>query len=247
MRFAVLDPPNNHNILAKELTHSFRFRESSRLSSVILEQGRTLFEKQTRIGYVYFPTNCVVSRIYLANCGHTSEMGMVGREGIVGISLFLGDDEANNDAIVHVGGPALRMDARAALKEFQQTQRFQSALLRYTRAAMSQISQVSACNSLHSVEQRLCRWLLMTFDRTPLEEIRVSHQFIAQMLAVRRESVSTALANLQAEGLIKNGTRRVRLLDRSGMETAACECYLVITEAYTRLIPGWAASKSLHC
>lgn len=211
-------------------------RDSPCTREVCLERGQMLLEKQTRIQHVYFPTTSVVSRIYLANCGHTSEMGMVGREGVVGISLFLGDDRATNEAIVHVSGTALRMEATAALAAYEEHHDFRLALQRYTRAMISQISQVGVCNGLHSIEQRLSRWLLMTLDRKPTDEVGLSHHFIAQMLAVRRESITSALLHLRNKHLIRYDRSGIYIRDRAGLEAASCECYDVITDEYARLL-----------
>jgi len=228
--------PIRDNFLFELIPKNALACDRSSVQEVSLVRGQTLFEKEVLLRHVYFPISSVASRIYLAECGHTAEVGMVGYEGVVGISLFLGNRKTYNEAIVHVDGRALRMEARAALEAFRQCGPFQVAVLRYARTMISQLSQIAVCNSLHSVEQRLCRWLLMTLDRTLTDQLDLSHHFIAQLLAVRRESITCALLRLQGEGLVQTSNRRIKLLDRAGMEATACECYGVIKSDYDRLL-----------
>jgi CRP-like cAMP-binding protein len=228
--------PMRDNFLFELISKNALACDRSSVQEVSLLRGQTLFEKEVRLRHVYFPISSVASRIYLAECGHTAEVGMVGYEGVVGISLFLGNRKTYNEAIVHVDGRALRMEARAALEAFRQCGPFQIAVLRYARTMISQLSQIAVCNSLHSVEQRLCRWLLMTLDRTSTDELDLSHHFIAQLLAVRRESITCALSHLQGERLIQTSNRRIKLLDRAGMEATACECYGAIKSDFDRLL-----------
>ena len=230
------DSPMRDNFLFELISKNALACDRSSVQEVSLLRGQTLFEKEVRLRHVYFPISSVASRIYLAECGHTAEVGMVGYEGVVGISLFLGNRKTYNEAIVHVDGRALRMEARAALEAFRQCGPFQIAVLRYARTMISQLSQIAVCNSLHSVEQRLCRWLLMTLDRTSTDELDLSHHFIAQLLAVRRESITCALSHLQGERLIQTSNRRIKLLDRAGMEATACECYGAIKSDFDRLL-----------
>lgn len=228
--------PIRDNYLFEFISKNALACDSSSVQEVSLVRGQILFEKEERLRNVYFPISSVASRIYLAECGHSSEVGMVGYEGVVGISLFLGNRKTYNEAIVHVDGRALRMEARAALEAFRQCGPFQIAVLRYARTMISQLSQIAVCNSLHSVEQRLCRWLLMTLDRTSTDELDLSHHFIAQLLAVRRESITCALLHLQGERLIQTSNRRIKLLDRAGVEATACECYGAIKSDFDRLL-----------
>ncbi len=224
------------NFLLELISKNALACDCSSIQEVSLVRGQTLFEKEERLRHVYFPTTAIVSRIYRAECGHTAEMGMVGREGVVGISLFLWDDQANNEAIVHADGRAVLMEASAALEAFRQCGPFQVAVLRYARSVISQLRQIAVCNSLHSTEQRLCRWLLMTLDRTSTDEIGLSHDFIGQLLSVRRESITCALSHLQSEGLVQTSNRRIKVLNRAGIEATACECYGVINSDYDRLV-----------
>ncbi len=224
------------NELIQVLFESPVARDWPGVNEVMLQRGQMLFENQSRIRHVYFPRTSVISRMYLAKCGHTAEMGMVGREGLVGLCLLMGDDRANNDVIVHVPGMALRMEACAALRAYEQCRGFRQVVQRYTRVMITQISQIAVCNGLHPIESRLCRWLLMTLDRSWSEKVYLSHQFIAQMLAVRRESITHALLHLQQKGLIQNDRTCIVIRDRSGLEAASCECYDVIKDEYARLL-----------
>ena len=235
-RDKVMYPTASHsNALCRKLVGSLPPYRHPNVEDVLLTRGQTLFENKSRIDHLYFPTSAVVTRTYLATCGHTAEMGMVGHEGVVGISLLLGAETANNEALVHVDGRALRMERTAAVNAFQRCEPFRHAVLRYARAMITQISQLAVCNSLHCIEQRFCRWFLMTLDRADTAELMLSHHFVAQMLAVRRESISCALAHLAREGLVLNEHRRIRLLDRAAMEALSCECYHVIREEYAPL------------
>ena len=226
------------NTLLRELLENVPPYKHPRIEDILLRRGQTLFENKAPMRHLYFPTSAVVTRTYLATCGHTAEMGMVGCEGVVGISVFLGARTANNEALVHVDGRALRMEAPLALHSFNTCEPFRRVVLRYARAMICQISQLAVCNSLHTIEKRFCRWFLMTLDRSGSSEIALSHHFIAQMLAVRRESISCTMAHLQREGLIVNDRRRIRLLNRAAMEALSCECYHVISEEYSPLLGG---------
>jgi CRP-like cAMP-binding protein len=198
--------------------------------------GDVIYEPGERMEHVYFPTSAVVSLIYTMGDGDTAEMGLVGNEGVVGVALFLGGHTTPNLAIVQVAGGALRMKAQAFLEEFRRGGAFQLALLRYTRALLTQVSQTAVCNRLHPIEQRLCRWLLMTRNRVPSDEILMTHEFIAHMLGVRREGVSAAAHHLQEAGLIRYRHGHIAILDRNGLEAAACECYRVVRSEFDRLL-----------
>lgn len=224
------------NTLLRELWENVPPYKHPGVEDVLLRRGQTLFENKARMRHLYFPTSAVVTRTYLATCGHTAEMGMVAHEGVVGISIFLGASTANNEALVHVDGRALRIEAPLALHCFNTCEPFRRVVLRYARAMICQISQLAVCNSLHCIEKRFCRWFLMTLDRSGSSELALSHHFVAQMLAVRRESISCTIAHLQREGLIVSGRRRIGLLNRAEMEARSCECYHVILEEYAALL-----------
>jgi len=174
--------------------------------------------------------------------GATAEMGLVGNEGVVGIALFMGGETTPNRAVVQGGGAALRMKAKSMLDEFKRGGEFQHRLLRYTQALMTQISQTAVCNRLHTVDQRLCRWLLMTRDRTNSDALQMTHEFISNMLGVRREGVSHAAHRLQQQGLISYLRGRIKILNREGLEAAVCECYQVVKDEHERLFALAAAS-----
>lgn len=199
--------------------HGFAFRESH------LTRGQVLAEYRRPLSHVFFPTTCVVSRRYMAPCGHSAEMGMVGFEGVVGISVLLGDVTASNDAIVHLGGGALCLDTAAARALLKECDVFQAGALAYIRRMIREISQIAACNSLHSIEQRLARWLLQTRQRALNGEFDLTHDLIAQLLSVRRASVTDALNRLSSAGLICTRRSKIRILDWSRLQDTSCECY----------------------
>ncbi len=206
------------------------------LESVAFGLGDVVYEVGRRMAHIYFPTSSVVSLIYTMEEGATAEMGLVGNEGVVGIALFMGGDTTPNQAVAQVAGGALRMKSEAMLEEFRRGGPFQLALLRYTQALITQISQTAVCNRLHPVEQRLCRWLLLTRDRLPSDEILMTQEFIAHMLGVRREGVTAAAHHLQEAGLIRYARGHISILDRKGLEAAACECYRVVKDEFDRLL-----------
>ena len=206
------------------------------LTPVVLALGDVLYEPDRAMTYLYFPTTAVVSLIYTMVDGTTAEMGLVGNEGVVGIALFMGGDTTPNRAIVQVAGKGFRLWAPALRAEFQRAGAVQLALLRYTQALITQISQTAVCNRLHSIEQRLCRWLLLTRDRVPFDAIQMTQEFIAHMLGVRREGVTLAARHLQEAGLIRYVRGHITILDRPGLEATACECYRVVKDEFTRLL-----------
>jgi CRP-like cAMP-binding protein len=207
--------------------------------------GDVLYEPGECMEYVYFPINAVVSLIYTMENGDTAEVGLVGNEGVVGVALFMGGVTTTNVAVVQVAGGALRMEAQALLEEFQRGGPFQLALLRYTQALLTQISQTAVCNRLHPIEQRLCRWLLMTRNRLSSDEILITHESLAHMLGVRREGVTLAATHLQEAGVIHCRRGHLTILDRQGLEAAACECYGVVKNEFDRLL-GDAWSRHLR-
>ena len=206
------------------------------LEPVSFPLGRVVYEPDRQMQHLYFPTTAVVSLIYTMEDGATAEMGLVGNEGVVGIALFMGGDTTPNQAVVQVAGDALKMEARVLRQEFKRGGVFQLALLRYTQALITQISQTAVCNRLHPVEKRLCRWLLLTRDRVPSDELLMTQEFIAHMLGVRREGVTAAAHHLQKAHLIRYARGHITILDRSGLEAAACECYRVVRDEFERLL-----------
>lgn len=205
------------------------------LRPVSFTLGEVVYESGAQMDQVYFPTTSHVSLLYTMMDGATAEMGLVGNEGVVGIALFMGGETTPNRAVVQGTGNAVAMKATAMLNEFRRGGDFQHQLLRYTQALMTQISQTAVCNRLHSVDQRLCRWLLMTRDRTQSDTLQMTHEFISNMLGVRREGVTHAAQHLQQTGFISYVRGRIKILDRLGLEAHVCECYGVVREEHARL------------
>jgi CRP-like cAMP-binding protein len=206
------------------------------LQPVSLPLGKVIYESGEQLDYVYFPTTAIISLLYIMENGSTAEIGMAGNDGLVGISLFMGGSTTPNRAVVQSAGNAYRLKARELKFEFHLSGEFQNILLRYTQYLMTQISQTAVCNRLHSVEQHLCRWLLINHDLLQTNKLIMTHDLIANMLGVRREGVSIAAGNLQKKGLIKYVRGTITILDRKGLETAVCECYQVVKEEYDRLL-----------
>ena len=205
------------------------------LEPVSFSLGDVIYESGGQMDYVYFPTTSHVSLLYTMINGSTAEMGLVGNEGVVGIALFMGGATTPNRAVIQGSGKALKLRAKAMQYEFSRGGEFQQLLLRYTLALITQISQTAVCNRLHSVDQRLCRWLLMTHDRTRSDELQMTQEFISNMLGVRREGVTHAAHGLQEQGLISYVRGHIRIVNRPGLETHACECYAVVKSEYSRL------------
>ena len=206
------------------------------LEPISFSLGEVVYESGGHMEYVYFPTTSHISLLYTMIDGSTAEMGLVGNEGVVGISLFMGGETTPNRAMVQGGGVAFRMKAKAMLDEFKRGDEFQHLLLRYTQALITQISQTAVCNRLHSVEQRLCRWLLMTHDRADSDELQMTHEFISNMLGVRREGVTMAAQRLQEMGMISYVRGHIIILDRAQLLARVCECYQVVKDEHTRLL-----------
>jgi CRP-like cAMP-binding protein len=207
----------------------------SNLEPVTLALGAVVYESGGQMQHVYFPTTSHISLLYTMLDGATAEMGLVGNEGVVGIALFMGGDTTPSQAVVQGAGGALKMNAKAMQDEFRRGGEFQHLLLRYTQALITQISQTAVCNRLHSMEQRLCRWLLMTHDRTQTDELQMTQEFISHMLGVRREGVTHAAQRLQDKGFIRYVRGHIEILDRKGLEEQVCECYGVVKEEHDRL------------
>jgi len=206
------------------------------LQPVTLVLGDVIYESSARLNHLYFPTSCVVSLLYTMENGSVAEMGLVGNDGVVGIALFLGGQTTPNRAVVQIGGQALRMNAKTLREEFALGGPFHHMLLRYTQALITQISQTAVCNRLHSVEQRLCRWLLLIHDRLNSDDIAMTQDLIANMLGGRRESVTIAAARLQAAGLINYSRGHINIVDRQGLEAQVCECYRIVAAELNRLL-----------
>jgi CRP-like cAMP-binding protein len=207
------------------------------LDAVELHQGQALHESGTSMSYVYFPTTALVSMVYEFEDGALAETAVVGSEGLVGIAAFMGGGSRLSRAVVPNAGHAFRMRAHALKEEFERAGPLMRLLLRYTQALISQIAQTAACNRHHLLDQRLCRWLLLSLDRMQGNDVGVTQELIAHMLGVRREGVTAAAQHLQKLGLIHCSRGHIAVLDRRGLEQRACECYGVVRKEYERLLP----------
>lgn len=206
------------------------------LKAVSLKLGEVIYESGEQLEYVYFPTTAIISLLYVMENGSTAEIGMTGNDGIVGIALYMGGSTTPNRAVVQSAGNAYKLRSKALRFEFGLGSQFQHILLRYTQSLMTQISQTAVCNRLHSVEQQLCRWLLINHDLLQTNELVMTHDLIANMLGVRREGVSIAAASLQKQGLIKYSRGTITMLDYDGLKLVVCECYQVVKDEYDRLL-----------
>ena len=212
------------------------------LEAVDLPLGKVLYESGTRLSYVYFPTTAIVSLLYLMEDGASAEIAVVGFEGLVGISLFMGGESTTSRAVVQSAGSGLRLSSQQMMLEFNRAGPVLHLLLRYTQALISQMTQTAVCNRHHSLDQQLCRWLLLSLDRLHGSELVMTQELIANMLGVRREGVTEAAGNLQDSGLIQYRRGRITVLDRSGLEKRTCECYAVVKQEYDRLLPATKAT-----
>lgn len=231
-------PP--HSTTQNRLLAAFPSAEYDRVSAslelVVMPLGEVLSESGGRMGCVYFPTTCVVSIMYVLADGSAAEIGVVGNEGIVGISLFMGGNTTPSRAVVRGSGHAYRLEASLLQDEFNRGGAVMRLLLRYTQSLITQMSQTAVCNRHHSVEQQLCRALLLTLDRTEGTSLRMTQELIAGMLGVRREGVTEAAGNLQRAGLIRYQRGHIEVLNRNGLESAVCECYPVVKAEFERLM-----------
>jgi len=214
------------------------------LEGVSLPLGLALYESGGPQRFVYFPTSSIVSLLYVLENGASAEIAVTGNEGLVGISLFMGGETTPNRAVVQSAGYAYRLRGAVLKKEFERGGELQHLLLRYTQALITQMTQTAVCNRHHTVDQQLCRWLLLSLDRLPGNELVMTQQLIANMLGVRREGVTQAAGALDAEGLIEYSRGRITVLDRPKLESRVCECYAVVKREYDRLFPDQAAQAA---
>jgi CRP-like cAMP-binding protein len=227
--------PNQNHLLAALPAAEFE-RLAPHLELVPMPLGEFLYGPGTQLQHAYFPTTAIVSLHYVMESGASAESAGVGNEGVVGISLFMGGDTTPSSAVVQTAGHGYRLESRLLKQEFDRAGLMQRLLLRYTQALITQMTQAAACNRHHSVEQQLCRWLLLTLDRVPIRELVLTQELIAGMLGVRRESVTEVAGNLQRAGFIQYRRGHMSVLERSGLERSACECYAVIKKALGRLL-----------
>lgn len=226
--------PRNHLLAA--LPEDVYERLSPHLDDLSLSLGQVVYEAGEQLDHIFFPETCIVSLLYMMENGTSAEIGIVGNEGVVGIALFMGGDTTPNRAVVQSGGKCLKLRLGVLKEEFRRGGPFQQLLLRYTQALITQMSQTAVCNRLHSVDQQLCRWLLLSHDRLDSNELAMTQELIANMLGVRREGVTVAAGRLQAAGLIQYHRGHITILDRAGLENRACECYQVVRSEFERLL-----------
>jgi CRP-like cAMP-binding protein len=228
------DALKNHLLAA--LPEKEYARIQSKLEPVSFKLGEVLYESGDKMDYAYFPTTAIISMLYIMENGATAEIGVVGNDGLIGGALFMGGDATTSRAIIQSEGNTFRMKAADVKVEFALGGIFQKIALRFTQALMTQISQTAVCNRLHSVEQQLCRWLLLSHDRLDTDKLVMTHDLISNMLGVRREGVTLAAQKLAKRKLIKNVRGTITVIDRQGLEEAVCECYAVVNNEYNRLL-----------
>ena len=227
--------PNDNHLLAALLDADYeRLAPHLELTPMLL--GDVLYESGGKLQHVYFPTTSIVSLHYVLEDGGSSEIAGVGNEGVVGISLFMGGNTTPSRAVVQTAGHGYRLPSRILMEEFNRAGAVMRLLLRYTQAMMTQVSQTAVCNRHHSVEQQLCRWLLLTLDRVPSNELTMTQELIANMLGVRREGVTEAAGKLQTSGYIRYRRGHITVIDRAGLESQVCECYAVVKKEFARLM-----------
>lgn len=230
------NPRQNH--LLDALIQIDYERLASGLELVHMPLGQVLCESGGQMKYVYFPTTAIVSLLYVMEDGASAEIAVVGNEGILGISVFMGGETTPSRAVVQSDGYGYRLKAQLMKNEFNRAGPVLRLLLRYTQALITQMSQTAVCNRHHTVEQQLCRWLLLSLDRLSSDELLMTQELIANMLGVRREGVTEAAGKLQREGLIHYSRGHIKVLDRSGLEGRVCECYKVVKAEFDRLLPS---------
>jgi len=210
----------------------------SHLEPASLALGEALYESGGQLSHVYFPTTAIVSLLYVMENGASAEIAVVGNDGMVGIALFMGGETMPNRAVVQSAGHAYRLNGQLLKQEFGRSGALQHLLLRYTLALLTQMAQTAVCNRHHSVDQQLCRWLLLSLDRLPSDELSMTQELIANMLGVRREGVTEAAGKLQRAGLIHYRRGHITVLNRPGLEARVCECYEVVRKEFRRLLPN---------
>ena len=232
----------SENTLLSVLPSSIREHWLPHLESVEMRLGEVVYEPGATLSHVYFPTTAIVSLLYVLENGESAEIAVVGYEGIVGVSLFMGGKSAPSRAVVQSGGQGFRLRAAILQEQFDQAGPVLHLLLRYTQALLTQMGQTAVCNRHHSLDQQLCRWLLLSLDRLQGDVLVMTQELIANMLGVRREGVTECAVRLQRAGLIRYSRGRISVLDRPGLEKRTCECYAVVKREYDRLLPSILAT-----
>jgi CRP-like cAMP-binding protein len=213
------------------------------LEPVAMPLGLSVYEPSEPQVHVWFPTSAIVSLLYVLEDGASAEIAVTGREGLVGIALFMGGETTPSRAVVQSAGYGYRLKASVLKREFERGGALQHLLLRFTQALITQMTQTAVCNRHHSVDQQLCRWLLLSLDRLPANQLKMTQELIANMLGVRREGVTEAAGKLQADGLIEYSRGKITVLDREHLEARVCECYAVVKKEYDRLLPEVALGR----
>jgi CRP-like cAMP-binding protein len=229
------NPKQNHLLAALPAADYARLLPD--LELVQMPLGWVVYESGDRLNHLYFPTTSIVSLLYVMESGASAEIAVIGNEGAVGISLFMGGESTTGRAVVQSAGEGYRLKLGTLKKEFALGGQLQHLALRFTQALITQMAQTAVCNRHHSLEQQLCRWLLLSLDRLPGNEMAMTQELIANMLGVRREGVTQAAGRLQAHGLIHYSRGHIKVLDRAGLEAQVCECYAVAKKEYDRLLP----------
>jgi len=237
---ADLTDPKENDLLAALPAAEWR-RWLPLLEAVDLPLGQVLYESGATLSHVYFPTTAIVSLLYVMENGASAEIAVVGHEGIVGISLFMGGESTPSRAVVQSAGGGFRLSAASIKEEFKRAPVLH-LMLRYTQALITQMAQTAVCNRHHSLDQQLCRWLLLSLDRLKGSDLLTTQELISNMLGVRREGVTEAALKLQKAGLIRYSRGHISVLDRAGLEARTCECYAVVKKEYDRLLPGPGAA-----
>jgi len=235
-------PESKKNRLLAALTDTERAAWMPQLEAVEMPLGTVLYESGSRLTHVYFPTTSIVSLLYVMENGSSAEIAVVGNEGIVGISLFMGGESTPSRAVVQSGGAGLRLRANILMQEFNRAGAVLHQLLRYTQALITQMAQTAVCNRHHSLDQQLCRWLLLSLDRLQSNELVMTQELIANMLGVRREGVTEAAGRLHRAGIINYRRGHITVLNREQLEQRTCECYAVVKKEYDRLLPAAEAN-----
>jgi CRP-like cAMP-binding protein len=233
---------SKRNHLLGALADADRAAWMPQLEAVDMPLGKVLYESGSKLTHVYFPTTSIVSLLYVMENGASAEIAVVGNDGIVGVSLFMGGESTPSRAVVQSGGEGLRLKANILMQEFNRAGPVLHLLLRYTQALITQMAQTAVCNRHHSLDQQLCRWLLLSLDRLQTNELVMTQELIANMLGVRREGVTEAAGRLHRAGIIKYQRGHIMVLDRAQLEQRTCECYAVVKKEYDRLLPFIAAS-----
>lgn len=243
LKAAAHAPMQNHLLAA--LPEETFDRISTHLELTPMPLGLVLYESGDLLQHVYFPTTSILSLHYVMENGATAEIAGVGNEGVLGISIFMGGNTTPGRAIVQTGGYGYRIKTRTMMEEFNRAGPMMSWILRYTQALITQISQTAVCNRYHSVEQQLCRWLLLTLDRLPSNELAMTQELVASMLGVRREGITEAAGNLQRAGLISYRRGHITVTNRTGLEKSTCECYNVVKKELNRLLRDEQKRKNI--